>query len=354
MAGAEANRLDVVVYFLNKGLSPDATTKNGFTALMVAAARGNTDILQLLLARGADVNKSNEEGWSALMEAVLREKKKAVALLLRAGADANLHEKRKGRTPLMSAARSNTPVIVTMLLAKGAKVSAADTGKGLTALHLALGSTQLKADEIIAELIVAGADARRAATDGFTPLMAAVKSAKLARLTLILSEKPDVSAMTDEGATALTLAAEIGHAGIMRRLLNAGAELQPAAGAIRPLAQAVRSGSLESVKILIDHKADMNEPGGNGKTPLILAAQSGHEEIIRFLLEQGANVNGRNVTDGTTALMWAANNGRARIVELLLERGGDARLTAKDGWSAGEAARMAGHDDIADKLERRI
>jgi ankyrin repeat protein len=108
------------------------------------------------------------------------------------------------------------------------------------------------------------------------------------------------------------------------------------------------------VKLLVEHKADVNEPGGNGKTPLILAAQNGHEDIISYLLERGAEVNGRNAADGTTALMWAANTGRARIVELLLESGGDARLIAKDGWSAGEAARMAGHDDIAAKLDRKI
>lgn len=354
MAGAEANRLDVVIYFLNKGLSPDATAKKGYTALMVAAANGNTSIAELLLARGADIDKANDEGWTALMEAVLREQVKAAALLLRAGVKVNLHETRQGRTPLMIAARSNTPELITMLLSSGAKVNVSDAKQGLTALHLALGSPQLKANEIVAELLVAGADAGRAAADGFTPLMEAVKSGKLARLTLVLSEKPDVSARTIEGVEALALAAEIGHAGMVRRLLNAGARALPAAGSIRPLPQAVRAGSLETVKLLVEHKADVNEPGGNGKTPLILAAQNGHEDIISYLLERGAEVNGRNAADGTTALMWAANTGRARIVELLLESGGDARLIAKDGWSAGEAARMAGHDDIAAKLDRKI
>jgi len=69
MAGAEANRLDVVVHFLNKGIDPNASRGKGYTTLIVAAARGHTRIIDLLLARGADVNKTNDAGWSALMDA---------------------------------------------------------------------------------------------------------------------------------------------------------------------------------------------------------------------------------------------------------------------------------------------
>ena len=65
-------------------------------------------------------------------------------------------------------------------------------------------------------------------------------------------------------------------------------------------------------------------------------------------------MNGRDAGTGSTALMWAANTGRKRIVELLMERGADPTLAAKDGWTAGSAARMAGHDDIARLLEERI
>ena len=86
----------------------------------------------------------------------------------------------------------------------------------------------------------------------------------------------------------------------------------------------------------------------------MLAARGGHDEIVRMLLEKRAEVNGRNPEDGTTALMWAANNGLKSIVEFLVERGADPSIAANDGWTAGEAARMAGHVDIADKLEQRI
>jgi ankyrin repeat protein len=354
MIGARLNRADVVLHQLSKGVEVDARGKNGLTALMVAAGRGSLDVIKLLLARGADVNLTNDEGWTALMEAVFRERERAARMLLRAGADVNGREKRNGLTPLMIAARTDKLGLVTALLANGADINAASTERGLTALHLVLGSDRLSAEDIAAELLAAGADAGKAARDGFTPLMAAVRSGSPRRVTLILSEKPDVNAMTDDGREAITIAARYGDAEIVRRLLDAGANALPAAGAERPLTEAVRGGSPEVVRLLIEHGASPDEPGVDGKTPLIIAAQIGNEEIVRLLLDRGADVNGRNPVDGTTPLMWAANNGRRSIVQVLLDHGADATLVAKDGWTAGEAARMAGHVEIARTLERRI
>jgi ankyrin repeat protein len=48
----------------------DAENKNGMTALMIAANRGNIEIVQALLAKGANVNKTDftgrdAAGWAA-------------------------------------------------------------------------------------------------------------------------------------------------------------------------------------------------------------------------------------------------------------------------------------------------
>ena len=88
--------------------------------------------------------------------------------------------------------------------------------------------------------------------------------------------------------------------------------------------------------------------------PLTLAVRGGFDEAVEALVEKGADVNGRNRDDGSTALMWAANNGHRSIVEYLVENGADVAIEAKDGWTAGEAARMAGHEEIANRLDRPI
>ncbi|MDH3580669.1 MAG: ankyrin repeat domain-containing protein [Hyphomicrobiales bacterium] len=354
MTGADANRIDVVLHFLAKGVDPNVRGKNGFTALMVAAGKGSLEVAELLLARGADVNLANDEGLTALMQAIRRGRQEVADRLLRAGARLDVREKRYGLTPLMIAAKADSPNLVSALLAKGAEIDAADTRSGLTALHLALASTALKSPLIVGELLVRGADAGKAATDGFTPLMAAVRSGSVDKAMLILSEEPDVNSTTKDGRTALSIAAGAGKPELVRHLLTAGARPVPARGVASPLAQAVRGGSLDAVKLLVEARADVDRPGRDGRTPLILAVLGGHDEIVRLLLDRGGKANIRNTKDGTTALMWAANTGRRSLVELLLKHGADAKIAAKDGWTAGEAARVAGHEEIARLLERRI
>lgn len=354
MAGAEAGRLDIVVTFLNKGMDPNASGRNGFTALIVAAARGQTEIIDLLLARGADVNKVNDTGWSALMEAAFRDEDRTVMHLLKAGARMDNAETKNGLTALMIAAKGDRPDAVTAMLAAGADVKAVDKKRGLTALHHTLASPKHSSFEIAAELLVSGADPEHKAKDGYTPLMSAVDSGKVAKISLILSESINVDAQTKDGRRALTIAAGNGHEKLVERLLKAGAKADGGPAKITALTQGLRSGSDEVVKFLLNAGADPNRAAADDRKPLMLAARAGLDESVRYLLDKGAQINGRNEKDGTTALMWAANNGRKRIVELLIERGADPSLTAKDGWTAGEAARMAGHVDIADRLERQI
>lgn len=354
IAGAEAGRLDVVVYLLNQGLDPNATGGKGFTALIVASGRGHVGIIDLLLARGADVNKANDVGWSALMEAAFRDQDKTVMHLLKAGARMDGFESVNGLTALMIAAKGDRLDAVTAMLAAGADAKAADQKLGLTALHLALVSPRHSSSEIAAELLISGVDPEHKAKDGYTPLMSAVDSGKIAKISLILSEAVTVDAQTKDGRRALTIAAGNGHGKLVERLLSAGAKADGGSAKITALTQGVRASSDETVKLLLAAGADPNRTAADGRKPLMLAARAGLNETVRTLLDKGADVNGRNTKDGSTALMWAANNGHKQLVEYLMDRGADPSLTAKDGWTAAEAARMAGHNDIADKLERQI
>lgn len=354
MIGADANRLDVILHLLKKGIDPNVRGKKGATAMIVAAGKGNLNVIELLLVRGGDVNAAGDEGWTALMEAAYREKATMVKRLLRAGADVEARERRYGLSALMVAAKTDEPEIVTALIAKGAGLNHAGVKRGLTALHFALANTGLKSVEIVSELLVAGAKPGTPAKDGFTPLMAAVESGLVDKLSLIVSENVEVNAVTEDGRTAIGRAADNGSAEMVRRLLAAGAVATAPQGRMTPLSAAVRAGSVEAARLLIDAGANPDRPDKGGKTPLILAVLGAHDALLELLLERGAAPDGRNSKDGTTALMWAANTGRKSFVKLLMERGANAALAAQDGWTAGEAARMAGHDDIARMLEQKI
>jgi len=55
---------------------------------------------------------------------------------------------------------------------------------------------------------------------------------------------------------------------------------------------------------------------GTGGTALMLAAANGHTETVKLLLDRRANINVRD-NEGKTALEWARERGHTEIVELI-------------------------------------
>ena len=53
------------------------------------------------------------------------------------------------------------------------------------------------------------------------------------------------------------------------------------------------------------------------------ASRSGSVDAMKVLLDHGAEVNAKDTLRGTTALMWAADEGHAAAIQLLLEHGAD-------------------------------
>lgn len=125
----------VVDLFLTAGMSPDAKSKEGISALTIAARGGHTEIVTLLLAKGADVNAKDNEGWTALMKAARLGNTDVVKILIDKGADVNAKDG-DGNTALIIAAMDARAEIVSLLLAKGADVNARNNA-GYTGLTFA-------------------------------------------------------------------------------------------------------------------------------------------------------------------------------------------------------------------------
>lgn len=89
-----ANRL------LASGVAVDARTKQGWTALILAAQRNLPDVAHTLITRGADVNARDKQGRTALMHAASKGHRQTVELLVTQGADVSAKD-RAGRTALM-------------------------------------------------------------------------------------------------------------------------------------------------------------------------------------------------------------------------------------------------------------
>ena len=99
---------------------------------------------------------------------------------------------------------------------------------------------------------------------------------------------------------------------------------------VTPLISAAHNGHLNSVKILLSYKADIEARGtikigdevSESCTPLWGAAAADHLDVVKLLLEQNANVDSKTST-GSTPLRVAAHEGHLDIVRCLVHRGAD-------------------------------
>jgi hypothetical protein len=83
-----------------------------------------------------------------------------------------------------------------------------------------------------------------------------------------------------------------------------------------PFHWAASNGHVGTVKLLIDHQANLEILDNNGWTPLFWAVSKGHMEVVKILLESGANVSHCDWLR-MTPLDLAENKG-SEMIELLL------------------------------------
>ncbi|CAE7706815.1 ANK1 [Symbiodinium sp. CCMP2592] len=152
----------------------------------------------------------------------------------------------------------------------------------------------------------------------------------------------------DAGMTFLMVVVQHGHVDV-KRLLNKGADKDARSeDGSTALMLAAREGKTESLKALLERDAEKDCQNSEGHTALMLAMQGGHEECFKLLLDRGAKRGlkssaGKTVFElsaenakfrallGTTALMEAARDGHIDLVKELLEKGAEEELDSHQG-----------------------
>ena len=116
-------------------------------------------------------------------------------------------------------------------------------------------------------------------------------------------------------------------------------------GGASPVYIAAEKACDESLKVLLDEKANLNEPANDGATPLIIATQNGHQSSVSLLLHMRADVNKAlmNGVPGATALYVAAQNGYLQIAKVLVAFGADVQKCSETGTSPLFIALQTGH-----------
>jgi len=291
----------------------------GWTELMDAAAEGNPARVRDLLAKGADVNAMGGSGLTALMAAA----NAAVAeALIAKGADVNAKGP-KGLTALTHAISWNRIDVAQVLLARGADPNA----KGISGSRVLRDAAASGQATIVRALLEKGADPNAKDDLGMTALLHAAEHRHSAVVEALLDKGADPNAKDRYGQPPLLLAAERGDEASVRALLRKGADrnaiaaFSPMGGthADTALKRAAATGSTGVVRALLDNGADVDGKGSSGDTALMIAAAAGQEAVVRLLVDKGADIDKRNQA-GKSALGIAEASGRAAIVQILLAK----------------------------------
>ncbi|TFK02016.1 interleukin-17 receptor A [Platysternon megacephalum] len=106
-----------------------------------------------------------------------------------------------------------------------------------------------------------------------------------------------------------------------------------AAATASQLHDAIKKGSVKTVRQLLEEGADVNSKVEGGWTPLHSAVQADQEEIVNLLLEQGADPRARK-DNGATPFIIAGIVGNVNLLELFLSKGSEINEKDNNGFTA--------------------
>jgi uncharacterized protein len=301
VAGRHAESVRLLI---ERGADVRARSTGGFTPLMFAARSGHLDSARMLLEAGADVNEANAEQGSALVVASASGHEMLALFLLERGADPNAADK-SGITALHNTAQRgltavsgvryddsysvqphNMRDLAKALLARGAspnaRIAVNDTRgpdgtpftmKGATPYFLAA----VAGDAALMRMLGAsGADPRLTAEGDVTPLIAAARSACTGSCEFQGANVRVGESAADAALEAATVAVEHGAD------VNAASEEGQTA-----MHMAAFSGADRLVTFLADHGATVDAQDKRGETPWSMAA--GLSTVLRYRGQYGAH-----------------------------------------------------------------
>ena len=257
-------------------------------------------------------------------------------------------------TPLACAVKDSHINIVHVLLEAGADPSI-PIESGHSALHLAavVGQVDIVKDILTFHSDPDILDARAGPWEG-TPLAHAVKKSHADVVHELLEAGADPRIATEEGNSALHLAAIQGRADIVKDILRLRVveDILNSKGGVSqatPLAYAVNYSHTDVVHLLLEAGADPRVTTNAGDSALHLVGLLGQVDIAKEILRLHSSedlLNARGGKSQATALAYAVDRSYADVVHVLLEAGADPGVRIGSGESAIDIAARKGEVDI--------
>ncbi len=222
--------------------------------------------------------------------------------------------------PAEACARRGHTEALKILLEAGAKLEHTTKYEDNTLLILAArnGHTQT-----VHLLVKYGADLTRLAKNDFSALMYAVEGDYKSIVDALISAMKEAGLASTVYDTlvnrALIRAAQLGHAGVLKCLIEAGGNVNYFDEFMGDYPLTLAAPDVETVSLLLKHGGDVHKKGCIGRSPLHNAAQHNQSNsAIPLLVKAGAKINSLDNSQ-RTPLMLASYYGDIENVKHLIE-----------------------------------
>ena len=176
-----------------------------------------------------------------------------------------------------------------------------------------------------------------------------IQSGDSEELSLLIKSGMSPNLKDESGVPALLAAIDSGSLPSVRVLVEAGAELNFVEGGMNPLLVAISGKNPQIAQYLIEKGANVNPRAKDGSTALMLAVKSGEVETIEALLKAQAYVNVQN-TEGRTALHYAVQGGNLGVLQMLLDKAAQVNSQDRAGISPLMAAAQSDKPELVQAL----
>ncbi|KAI1115069.1 ankyrin repeat-containing domain protein [Nemania sp. NC0429] len=300
------------------------------TALASASGYDNKELLQVVLDAGADVNHIAINSHSPLLAAVYYEEIETVKILLERGADVNAVVSNPAGWAPINAAYDN-PGIIKLLLKHGADIN--NLSSSGTVLYQAarwnfadtVESLLEHRDELDLEKCLK--DESDPENDGMTPLCIACKYGRVGIMRLLLEAGANAKHETRDGSFPLELCLQFASSKevpeqAMRTLLEYHSRIdlnQRDHNGNTALHDIVDDTPLSVVRALVNAGADFNIANNKNYTPFLVCLDTGNVEVAKYLLSKNASLNNTAISP----LHLTCRGTKLESIKLLVEAGMD-------------------------------